>query len=123
MIIIKLFGLLKSLAHNQAEVQVPLNSARTVADLVALLDKDYPAMAELIHKKKVLVSVNLEVAHQETVIHEGDEVALLPPCAGGGPADPDAIFARIQREDFSLDAEVALVRARSRRIGGIAVFL
>lgn len=123
MITLKLFGLLKSLAANQTEVQVPLYSASTVADLVALLDKDYPAMAELIHKKKVLVSVNLEIAHQETVIHEGDEVALLPPFAGGGPADPDAIFARIQREDFSLDAEVARVRACSRRIGGIAVFL
>jgi molybdopterin synthase catalytic subunit/molybdopterin converting factor small subunit len=123
MITIKLFGLLKSLAHNQAEVKVPLNSARTVADLVALLEKDYPAMAELIHKKKVLVSVNQEVAHQETVIHEGDEVALLPPFAGGAPADPDAMFARIQREDFSLDAELARVRARSKRIGGIAVFL
>src|SRR5438132_11030148 len=33
------------------------------------------------------------------------------------------MLVRIQREDFSIDAELARVRARSSRIGGIAVFL
>ena len=40
-------------------------------------------IGELIHKKKVLVSVNQEIAHEETEIREGDEIALLPPFAGG----------------------------------------
>jgi molybdopterin synthase catalytic subunit len=30
---------------------------------------------------------------------------------------------RVQREDFSVDAEIARVRARSKRIGGISMFL
>lgn len=34
---------------------------------------------------------------------------------------PDAV--RLQREDFSLDEEIAALRAVSRRIGGIATFL
>ncbi len=121
MITLKLFGLLKSLTQNQAEVQVPLNGGGTVADLIRVLDRDYPQVAELVHKKKVLISVNQDIAHPETVVNEGDEVALLPPFAGG--AQDDDLFVRIQREDFSIDAELARVRARSSRIGGIAVFL
>ena len=123
MVTIKLFGMLKTMAKNQTELHVSFNGGRTVGDLVGFLEKDYPEMAEMIHKKKVLVSVNHEVAHPDTLISEGDEVALLPPFAGGAPADPEDMLARIQREDFSIDAELARVRARSNRIGGIAVFL
>ena len=122
MIKLKLFGLLKTLADNEAEMSVPLEGGRQVSDLVGILEKDYPAMAELIHKKKVLVSVNQEIAHPETVIQEGDEVALLPPFAGGASRDNDG-FVRVQAEDFSIDAELARIRARSTRIGGIAIFL
>jgi molybdopterin synthase catalytic subunit len=123
MITVKLFGLLKTMARNQAEVSVTLNGGRTVGDLIGLLDREYPEMAELIHKKKVLVSVNHEIAHPDTVINEGAEVALLPPFAGGAPPESDEMLVRIQREDFSIDAELARVRARSNRIGGVAIFL
>jgi molybdopterin synthase catalytic subunit len=123
MITIRLFGMLKSMARNQAELAVPLNDGGKVSDLIGLLDESYPDLAELIHKKKVLISVNQEIAHQETIINEGDEVAFLPPFAGGTQADSDEMLVRIQREDFSIDVELARVRARSNRIGGIAVFL
>jgi molybdopterin synthase catalytic subunit len=123
MVTLKLFGMLKTLAKNQAELRVSLNGGRTVGDLVGLLEKDYPEIADLIHKRKVLLSVNHEIAHPDTVISESDEVALLPPFAGGAPADPEDMLVRIQREDFSIDAELARVRARSNRIGGIAIFL
>ena len=123
MVTLKLFGMLKTLAKNQAELRVSLNGGRTVGDLVGLLEKDYPEMVELIQKKKVLVSVNHEIAHPDTVISEGDEVALLPPFAGGASADPEDLLVRVQREDFSIDAELARVRASSNRIGGIAIFL
>jgi len=39
------------------------------------------------------------------------------------PAGDDAKFVRVQREDFSVDAEINRVRGRSKRIGGIAIFL
>ena len=123
MIRLKLFGLLKTLANNQTDISVPLEGGKKIEGLVGLLDKEYPAMAELVHKKKVLISVNQEIAHPETIIQEGDEVALLPPFAGGmGECDED-MFVRVQQADFSIDAEIARVRARSTRIGGIAIFL
>jgi molybdopterin synthase catalytic subunit/molybdopterin converting factor small subunit len=123
MITLKLFGLLKTLANNQAEMTVSLDGGRKVADLVGLLDKAYPQIAELVHKKKVLISVNQEIAHPETIIQEGDEVALLPPFAGGNASCGDEKLVRVQQEDFSIDQELARVRASSKRIGGIAIFL
>jgi molybdopterin synthase catalytic subunit/molybdopterin converting factor small subunit len=126
MVTIKLFGMTKSLVSGQSSLALALANGRHVKDLVELLNADYPMIGELIHKKKVLVSVNQEIAHEDTTIQDGDEVALLPPFAGGGPADQvsdDTLWVRVQREDFSVDAEINRVRARSKRIGGIATFL
>jgi molybdopterin synthase catalytic subunit/molybdopterin converting factor small subunit len=125
MVRIKLFGLIKTLAGNQTELAVALNGRRRVKDLVATLENMYPQVTELIHKKKVLVSVNHEIAHEETVIKDGDEVALLPPFAGGveGAVSDEALLVRVQPQNFSIDAEIDRVRRRSKRIGGIATFL
>jgi MoaE-MoaD fusion protein len=125
MITIKLFGMTKMIAENKSALSLSMPYGKTVKDLVELLCAEYPQIGELIHKKKVLVSVNQDIAHEETVIHDGDEIALLPPFAGGSfpvPVD-DQMLVRVQREDFSIDAEIARVRSRSKRIGGIAMFL
>jgi MoaE-MoaD fusion protein len=126
MVTVKLFGMTKSLAGGQGSLALALPSGRHVKDLVEFLNGGYPMIGELIQKKKVLVSVNQEIAHEETAINDGDEVALLPPFAGGCPMDQvsdEAQLVRVQREDFSVDAEINRVRARSKRIGGIATFL
>ena len=128
MISIKLFGLTKTLANNQAELAVALSNGRRLSDLVATLEAQYPKIGELIHQKRVLISVNQDIAHGETEIRDGDEVALLPPFAGGSESSgaggtDDAMLVRVQRENFSVDAEIDLVRARSTRIGGISIFL
>lgn len=135
MITVKLFGMIKTLAGNQAELSLALNGAsggkggRLVKDLIGMLEAQYPQIGELIRKKRVLVSVNQEIAHEETEIKDGDEVALLPPFAGGTRAarkSEDAgetMLVRVQRENFSVDAEIDRVRLRSTRIGGIATFL
>src|SRR5574341_1168768 len=127
MVTIRLFGIIKSLAGNQGSLSLALNNGNQVKDLVGLLDAGYPEIGELIHKKKVLVSVNQEIAHDDTEIRDGDEVALLPPFAGGAApgaeAPGEAMLVRVQRENFSVDAEIDHVRSRSTRIGGISVFL
>ncbi|WP_447977199.1 molybdenum cofactor biosynthesis protein [Candidatus Nitrospira bockiana] len=125
---VKLFGLIKTLAGNQSELHVTLNGAHQVKDLVSVLDRLYPRVGELIHQKKVLISVNQEIAHESTTLGEGDEVAVLPPFAGGEAREPatlsdEALLVRVQRENFSVDAEIQRVRARSTRIGGIVTFL
>ena len=126
MIAVRLFGMTKMMAGNQGTLSLNLINGSRVKDLVSMLETSYPAIGELIQKKKVLVSVNQEIAHEEMKVCDGDEVALLPPFAGGSPMDQagdDAQFVRVQREDFSVDAEIDRVRGKSKRIGGIATFL
>lgn len=127
MLTIKLFGLTKTLANNQSELCLSLDGGHRVKDLIARLDQTHPQLGELIHKKKVLLSVNHDIAQEDTEVHEGDEVALLPPFAGGAPMETntadETMLVRVQREDFSIDAEIDRVRSRSKRIGGIAIFL
>jgi molybdopterin synthase catalytic subunit len=129
MITVKLFGLTKSLAGNREQVALSLPVGATVRDLVFLLGREYPQIGELVQKKKVLVSVNQEIAPEDATIGDADEVALLPPFAGGtlekelsGESEASE-FARVQREDFSIDRELDRVRHRSTRIGGIVTFL
>jgi molybdopterin synthase catalytic subunit/molybdopterin converting factor small subunit len=118
--------MMKMMAGNQGTLSLDLVKGSRVKDLIRGLEAGYPAIGELIQKKKVLVSVNQEIAHEETTIQDSDEVALLPPFAGGcpiGEAGDEAQLVRVQREDFSVDAEINRVRGRSSRIGGISIFL
>ena len=125
MIAVQLFGMTKILAGNQSALSLNIDDGRHVKDMVKLIETRHPAIGELIQKKKILVSVNQEIAHEETVIKENDEIALLPPFAGGSGLDPaqDSELVRVQRENFSIDQELDRVRSRSKRIGGIATFL
>ena len=82
MISIKLFGMLKTLVpEGGLSLDLPENSK--VKELVEILNVGYPEIGELVTQKKVLVSVNQEIAHWETEISKTDEIALLPPFAGG----------------------------------------
>ncbi len=125
MVTIKLFGMTKLLAGNQSSLLLALTNGRRVKDLVELLDGGYPQIGALIHTKKVLVSINQEIAHEDMEILDGDEIALLPPFAGGSGMEPidESQLVRVQRENFSLDRELDRVKSRSKRIGGIATFL
>lgn len=124
---IKLFGLMKTLADNESELTVPLDGVRQARDIVALINTMYPRIGELLQAKRVLISVNQDIAQEDTEIRESDEVALLPPFAGGSQemelAFDEALLVRVQRENFSLDTEIDRVRVSSKRIGGIATFL
>lgn len=125
MITVRLFGMTKMMAGNQPALSLNVADGRPVKDLIDAIEAGYPHIGELIQKKKVLVSVNQDIAHEDTIVHAGDEIALLPPFAGGADASPvdDNQFVRVQRENFSIDQELDRVRSRSTRIGGIATFL
>lgn len=125
MITVRLFGMTKMMAGNQGSLSLNVANGQQVKDLVGAIEMGFPAIGELIQKKKVLVSVNQEIAHGETIVKDSDEIALLPPFAGGTELQqsPDDQLVRVQRENFSIDQELDRVRSRSKRIGGIATFL
>jgi len=56
----------------------------TVGNLVALLRKRGGAWSEVLGEDEtILAAVNQEMAHPETPIKDGDEVAFFPPVTGG----------------------------------------
>jgi molybdopterin synthase catalytic subunit/molybdopterin converting factor small subunit len=65
----------------------------------------YPAMADM--RASIVLACNREFAPLSTLLHEGDEVAFLPPVSGGvdddvveivdAPIDARALAARLQR--------------------------
>lgn len=83
MLKIKLFGMVKMLAQQQKELTLDFSDGQKVKDLVEVLNSEYPDIGDLINKKKVLISVNQEIAHPDAIIVGGDEIALLPPFSGG----------------------------------------
>lgn len=67
-------------ALGRAEQALDLPAGSTVADILARLRQD-PAANRL--PPSPLVAVNQKYAKPDTVLHDGDEVALVPPVAGG----------------------------------------
>ena len=82
MITLKYFASLKSIAGKEEE-QLDWGNETTVQKLSEIMAKTTPQIGEMIQGKKILVSVNQDVATLDTVIHDGDEVAFLPPFSGG----------------------------------------
>jgi molybdopterin synthase catalytic subunit len=77
---VKFFASYKE-ALGREELDLELDDNSTVSDLIEHLRKDHPKLGNLL--ETLVVSVNLEYAHYDTVLKEGDEVALLPPVSGG----------------------------------------
>jgi len=74
-----LFGITRDLV-GQNRLSVPLAKGGRVADLLAHLHEQYPALAGV---KSVLVAVNSEYAEPDMVLNPSDEIALIPPVSGG----------------------------------------
>lgn len=83
---VKLFGMLKSQLHHDSDLTVQLDQGCRVDDLIAALQSMNPDVGDLLLKRKILVSVNHEIAHGETELTSTDEIALLPPFSGGSAA-------------------------------------
>jgi molybdopterin converting factor subunit 1 len=53
----------------------------TVADVVAALRAEYPRLGPA--SEKALLAVNQEYVGADFRLHDGDELALIPPVSGG----------------------------------------
>jgi molybdopterin synthase catalytic subunit/molybdopterin converting factor small subunit len=74
------FGVLKDAAGRGIDaLKLPENS--TLADLLAHYSASVPKLKD--HFTGIAMSINQEFAQPTDVLHEGDEVALLPPVSGG----------------------------------------
>ncbi|MBI2856528.1 MAG: molybdopterin converting factor subunit 1 [Chloroflexi bacterium] len=63
---------------SKAEVELPQEATPT--DLLAELRSLYPSLPR---SDSVLIAVNSQYADPHSPLHEGDEVAFIPPVSGG----------------------------------------
>ena len=63
------------------EEQLDLAEGLTVADLWDALIERYPRLAP--YRGRMLYSVNEDFGTLATVLHDGDEIAFIPPVSGG----------------------------------------
>lgn len=83
-ITIKLFARFKELAGT-AKLTTTLSNGATVADVLTLLQKKFANFP--LSMEQTILSVNQEFATLETILSDGDEVAIFPPVSGGTDAD------------------------------------
>ncbi len=60
---------------------VSIGEGSDVSALIMVIKKDFPELGSL--TETVIVSVNWEYVEYNTILKNGDEVALLPPVSGG----------------------------------------
>jgi sulfur-carrier protein len=73
---IKIFGVLKDIIEDS---EIAFSTESTIQDLKSTLESSYPDLRKYQYK----IAVNQQLVSDTTPIKEGDEIALLPPFAGG----------------------------------------
>jgi len=115
MITIRYFAGARDLAGCDSEqLELPAPEISQAA-LIGLLSDRRPRLGGYLERMRL--ALNGEFALPDAPIHEGDEIDLLPPVAGG--ADP--ILAEIREAPLSIDEVMTAVRHPS--IGGVALFV
>jgi MoaE-MoaD fusion protein len=119
---VQLFGGLAARAGT-GRVAVDLPEGATAASVVTAIAAEQPDLGGLL--PTAMVAVNLEVVPATSPIGPDDEIALLPPVAGGSAAQPlstgPTIVTGLRRGALSVDATLAEVS--SPAVGATAVFL
>jgi MoaE-MoaD fusion protein len=111
---VRMFGAVGERA-GRPEAILDLPEGSTAADILGTVAEQYPATADVLSHVKV--AVNLEEASPGQALAEDDEVALLPPVAGGS--------ARILvgMREGRVDIPEALDAVVSPQAGGTVLFL
>lgn len=81
---IRLFARLREVA-GASELARTVAEGSTAGDAWQGLVAEFPALAH--HTRSLSVAVNEEYSRMNAALHEGDEVAFLPPVSGGGGAN------------------------------------
>ena len=76
---ISLYGITREIV-GASVIELPAPAPATVGELLAEMRLQYPALGEL---RSCAVAVNNEYATNEQALHTVDEIALIPPVAGG----------------------------------------
>lgn len=76
---IALYGITRDIVGTSL-IELPAPAPATVGELLAEMSRQYPGLGEL---RSCAVAVNQEYAPLDQALHLTDEIALIPPVAGG----------------------------------------
>jgi MoaD family protein len=115
------FGVLRDMAGRDQE-SVELNQGARLAELFSDLQKRIPGLSKF--GGSLALSINYEYAPTDSPLHDGDEVALLPPVSGGADDGSNitegATHTRIVHEPINSAQIVAAMKAPED--GAVVVF-
>jgi len=119
------FGMLKEVV-GQSEECVIVEEGSNIDRLFEIYAVRFPQLAR--HSSSILFSRNREFAGRNECLHEGDEVAFLPPVSGGSPdgaedsggrGEPPTVY-RLTREP--IDSRALVKELQRSGDGAVAVF-
>jgi molybdopterin synthase catalytic subunit len=113
------FGILREMAGHEHE-SVELADGARLAELYSDLQQRIPGLSKF--GRSIALSINYEYASLDALLHDGDEVALLPPVSGGtGDASESAAsHTCLVREPINYDRIVSDLKAPED--GAVIVF-
>lgn len=124
-----LFGILKDLAGRSAQTLDLAENARA-RDVLLHYARTSPIFEAMV--PTLAISVNQEYSRPDRLLHEGDEVGLLPPVSGGSGASP---LSRVGTPDLvsssaddiritcnPIDAEAVVMRLKHASDGAVVIF-
>ncbi len=115
------FGVLRDHLGGTLAVDLPGEGA-TVGALVEALTPQLPQAVQGL-LPKLAIAVNQGYAGRDATLHEGDEVALLPPVSGGTDGGGTGVEAgSVLLTDKPLDGKVALNSLKAGSDGAVVVF-
>ncbi len=112
---VKWFGPLRE-ATGTKELGVRLPEGARLRDLATLLAREHAGFREL--APRLRAAVNQALVEDDPALADGDEVAFLPPVAGGRDDEP-----RCTLSDQPLDVGVVVARVAGPDAGGIVTFV
>jgi MoaE-MoaD fusion protein len=96
MIKVLLFARLREMV-GQDVIELESGEVQTVRDVWSTVRARFPQSAGF--EKSLLFAVNQEFVNIDTIVREGDEVAMFPPVSGGESADLQGIYPEDQSGD------------------------
>ena len=112
------FGILRDMSGHEHE-SIELADNAHLAELYSDLQNRIPDLKNF--GTSIALSINYEYSSLDAPLHDGDEVALLPPVSGGaGASNSAAIHTRLVRE--RIDYERIVSDVKSAEDGAVIVF-
>lgn len=114
------FGVLKDLAGCGSEV-VELPEPARLSDLLARLQQRTPHLNA--HFPSTAISINQEYARPDSMLRQGDEVALLPPVSGGAGMESQTLApSRARLVNEKIDTQALINKIQLPEDGATVVF-